>query len=164
MRPAFFCVFCALALALCGCRQKDEIQVFVHGLPAEHIRVEQEVLGSLSPQDWQSLQIREDIDGVDTGGVPCAQQGCRGVLLTLFIENPTENPWPPPLARIRREGTASSELPIAFSGYEISPRRRGRLRVLLHHATPNAPLSLHLSHSIPLEIQTSEQAAPLKRK
>lgn len=146
------------ALVPLACSEQQNIPVFVHGLPAQQIQIEQENLGEIAPEEWRYLEARPDIDGVDTGGTPCTTQICHGVLVTLFIENPSEVPWAPPMVRVRRQMPPQRGLPIAFSGREISPKRIGRLRVLLHAPTDTPAISLHLSHSVSVDVSTSPAA------
>lgn len=157
LRSSLWAILCLCSVS---CTAQTDIRVLVHGLPAERVRVEQEDLGELHPEEWRRLQARGDVDGVDTGDTPCSVQVCRGLLITLFMENPTETAWAPPLVRVRRPHLGNKGLPVAFSGYEISPKRTGRLRLLVHAPRDSPTLSLHLSHSVSVDISGAETPPP----
>lgn len=152
------CLLLALwCLGGCG---RTEVEVFAYGLPPERVHVEVEELSAGSEAELQAQAGRADIDGAALEGAHGCASSCRGVLVTLFIDNASEVPLPPPVARLSSPEGKPRRLPVAFSGQQISPGRTGRLRLLVALWPEERSLKVRLSGSVRVEVRGGS-GAPL---
>jgi hypothetical protein len=154
------------ALLLCallgggGCKRAPDVQLWVDGFVPEQVRFETKGLGVYTDADWHKAKARADVDGVlPLPAGSCPQPGCRVAEISVYVENHSKDPFPPPVVRLHSPPDRPRRLPIAFGAAEVSPGRVGRIRWLVALWPEEQRLTATLSSSVVLMVD-GPAAAP----
>ena len=144
-------------LLFSGC-QDITAQIWIHGIPLNDVFVELDNLGRLSTTELQQQGRNNSVDHlISLNDRACDSKHCRAVLVTVFIENKSPEPLPPPVIRLDSPKGKPIRQPFTSSYGEIDPGRTGRIRFITRLWPKEDELNIHLSGSIRLELKEPGQ-------
>ena len=135
-----------------GCAKDIGFLLTVRDFEPANVRATLSSLGRLDADDVKIRRAKGDLDGVALLPLGACPDACSFALVDIYVDNPTNHAYAPPVLRLDAPAGRQARLATAFRGTEISAHRTGRIRTLVELWPEEDGLEGHLSSSIFLEV------------